>query len=208
MTAQLQFDDFVDAAPVALKRRPAGDDKPLLLTRAEIKLLGELSEECGRLLKITGLSTSHQVGAMHSALAGVEAAYGREWNGILKAAVAGIEACNQVMGVSPYIFQHTDGASRNLASPQRVALKEMGLRISLATRPMSLEDNDTALCMRAMVFAAIAAERGLIHLAIENFGAIIRTLHSELSPLREYIAWDDKTNALAARFANAKVKLP
>ncbi len=208
MTAQLQFDDFVGASPVALKRPAPSDGKPLLLTRPEIKLVGDLSEECGRLLKITGLSTSHQVRAMHSALSGVEAAYSRSCNGILNAAIAGLEACDQVMGVAPYIFQHTDGASRNLASPQRVALKEMGLRISLVSRPLSLEDNDTALCMRAMVFAAIAAERGLIHLAKENFGAVVRTLHSEISPLRDQIAWDETTNALAARFQTAKVKLP
>src|SRR5690606_7071667 len=97
---------------------------------------------------------------------------------------------------------------RNLPSPERIALKDMALRLHLAERCRSASEADAALCLRAMVCAAIAAERGLIHLAKENFGAVIRTLKHEESTLRDQITWTDELNNYARRFANAKVKMP
>lgn len=178
------------------------------LTSQEYKVLNDISQECLRLLDINGLSTSHQVNAMYSGIVGVEAVMSADWNAMLQIAVMGIQACDEVQGVSAYIFQNLDGANRNLASPQRIALKQMAIRLNLAERTQSSLEIDTAMCLRAMICASLTAERGLIHLTKENFAAVIRTVHREGSELSKLVTWTDELKNYGQRFANARVRMP
>ena len=145
---------------------------------------------------------------MYAGIIGIEAVLDNNINAVAQTALMGLRAIDEITGVSAYIFQHTDGANRNLASPERQAMKDLALRLHLAERSSKPAEVDAALCLRAMICAAIAAERGLIHIAKENFGAVIRTLNHEDSPLRNKVKWTDELEGYAHRFSRAKVKLP
>jgi hypothetical protein len=154
-------------------------------------------------------STLHQVRATYyAAIVGTEAVTARNANAIVQTALLALRELAEVQGVSPFIFQKRDDANRNLVPDERIALKAMAFRLAQAARPKNRADGDLAQCLRAFVCAAIAAERGLIHLAQENFGFIIQTIHSENCELRGEVTWTDELKALAQRWSRASVKMP
>lgn len=156
----------------------------------------------------TSYSTIHQVRATYAAIIGIEAILSNNLNAVLQSAVMGLEEIDEIQGISPYIFPKSDGAHRNIASDERAKLIEVSMRLGKSARPDNNGDVDKALCLRAFVCAAVAAERGLIHIAKENYGAIIRTLHRETCELRDQVAWTDTLCNYARRHANSKVKQP
>lgn len=207
MSAKMNLDALERAEPRVASRVPSRT-KPLQLTSQERKLLMAITEECQRLLKIKGLSTYHQVNTLYCGIVGAEAILDKNWNALAQTALMGLQSVERVEGVTPFIFEARDGASRNIVSPQRAELKNLALRLSLAERPHITDEANTALCLRAMINAAIAAERGLVHIAKTNFGAAIRTLHYEMTGLKPAVSWNDELVDYARRFANAKVAMP
>lgn len=207
MTYMFDFDSVEKSKPRPAKRTSAKSN-PLELTGAEKKILDDITKESLRLLDINGLSTSEQVNAMYSGIAGIEAILAKNWNGLVQSALMGLNSCDNVHSVSPYIFQHKDGANRNLASPQRKALKDMASRLATAKSPEAETQADIANCLRAMVCAAFAAERGILHIAKQNFGFAIRTLYHANASMRETISWTDELVGYAHRYARALVKMP
>src|SRR5690606_30501223 len=131
MTYTLDLENLEKAEPRAVKRTPK-NTKPLEFTAAERKALANIQTECERLLKINGLSTTHQVRTMYAGVVASEAILSKEWNALAQTAVMGLRAIEETTGVSPYIFHHTDGANRNLPSPERITLKDLALRLHLA----------------------------------------------------------------------------
>lgn len=207
MTYMFDFENTEKIAPKPPKRVSAKSN-PLVLTAAERTVLEDLTKESIRLLNINGLSTSEQVNAMYSGIAGIEAVLAKNWNALVQSALMGLLACDKIHSVAPYIFQHKDGANRNLASPQRKALKEMASRLTAAPQPSSDADNIAAQCLRAMVCGALSAERGVLHIAKQNFGFVIRAIHGDEGDMRRAIKWTDELNGYANRYARALVKIP
>ncbi len=160
------------------------------------------------LLNVPSASIIHQVRAAYSAFIGIEALMSHNMNAVAQAAIMGLKECDEVQGRADFIFNKCDGAHRNLASDERASLFELAMRLGKASRPSNEEDVTKALCFRALVCAAIAAEKGVMHLAKENYGAIIRALHREDCQLRSQINWTDELKNYARRHTNSSVKIP
>ncbi|QAY80471.1 hypothetical protein [Sphingosinicella sp. BN140058] len=204
--------------PRSIKRVPVGTNA-LDLTSAERKLLHEITvifegendnTHAGRgKLHISGLSTIHQVRAMHAAIVGIEALLTYNTNALIQSALMGLIEADEIQGVSPYIFDKQDDAGRHIVPPQRAGLIDLANRLGRATRPGRQVEIDRAKCLRALVCAAIAAERGLTHLIKHNLGVIIRTVHDEDSELRSQVKWTDELEGFARRHVRSTmVKMP
>ncbi len=126
----------------------------------------------------------------------------------MAAAEAGLHASFEVQNVSPYIICKQDEAKRNLASDQRNQLKDLALRLGHAAPAKTAIEADRAMCLRAMTYAAICADRGLMHLVKDNFGVVLVTLGAHSFEARSKIAWTDAHAALAQRYRNARVRMP
>jgi hypothetical protein len=222
-------------APRIVKRAPANTN-PLEITAAERRALNEITtifvgntDEINHrienepdkkkqakiredhkvgLINIPSSSAIHQVRATYAAIVGIEALMSDNINALVQTALMGLRELDEIQGVSPFIFGKKDGANRDLVPDERIALKDMALRLGQAARPKNDADVDRALCLRALVCAAITAERGLVHLAKENFGVIIRTLSHEYCELRNQVTWTDELQGFARRHARALVRVP
>lgn len=228
------FDSFEEFTPRAVKKAPVGTD-PLHLTSSERKTIDAITLQfvgnkdsmlakiaktdeaeakklqrniVAGMLNVPSSSIIHQVRSTYAAIVGIEAAEANNMNAVVQAALMGLRELAEVQGVAPFIFQKSDGASRNLVPDERVALKDLALRLGAAARTKTEADADRARCLRAMVCAAIAAERGLIHIAAENFGAVIATCHSPFCEFRSKIDWTEELHGYAARWSRATVKMP
>lgn len=207
MSYMLDLEVYEGVQPRIQKKAPTNTD-PLSLTRGENDLIDRVATEATRLLSINGLSTRPQVNVLYAALLGIQAVLSKNWNGLAGAASIGLTATDEVHGISPYILHEQDGAQRNIVHPDRAALKDLALRLGRAREPSAESERDAASCLRAMVCAAIAADRGLIHIAKENFGYVIRTLSREDCAMRRNITWTDGLLNFARRHARSLVKMP
>lgn len=208
MTEILDIDSIEGIAVRAARKRTPMNTDPLSLDKSERDVVDDVAEYIGQNLRIKSLSTYNQMLTFHAAIEGMEAALNGQWAAIAAAAEAGLRASFEVHHVNPYLIWKQDGAKRNLASDQRNALKDIALRLSHASRAETRVEADRAFCLRAMTYAAIAADRGLLHIVKDNFGAVINTLHADDFPARGEIVWTDGLNDLARRYRTARVRMP
>lgn len=181
---------------------------PLELTPPEKQALIDISLKCTRLLSIRSLASYHQVESLNAALLGMEAVLADEPNALAQACLMGLKAIDQIQAVSPFIFHNQDGANRNRVPIERTQLKDLALRLHLLKRSSNKSIADRALCLRALACAAISAERGLIHIAKENFGAALRILHNEQNSFSGAVTWTDELASYVIRHAASSVRLP
>jgi len=201
--------DNLDATAMRTVRKPMpANTNPLVLQEKERVVVDDVAKVIGENLKIRSFSAYDQMLTFHSAIEGIQAAARSDWATIVAAAQAGLNAALNITNVTPYLLCRQDGAKRNLASEQREALKNIAFRLVQAARPKKPIDEDRALCLRAMTYAAIAADRGLVHLVKENFGVVIATLHRESCEVRSEILWTPELTALAQRYRNARIRIP
>lgn len=208
MSHILDIESFEGTVTRVVRKKTEPNTNPLSLERAERKAVDDVAAEIDRNLKIKSLSTYDQMVTFHAAILGMEAAIANDWSGVAAAAQTGLEACFRVQNVTPYLICKQDEAKRNLASDHRNSLKDIALRLGHAARATTRIEIDRALCLRAMTYAAIAADRGLMHLVKDNLGTVVATLHQEDCPARGEIAWTDALTDLAKRYRMARVRMP
>lgn len=208
MSAILDLDSFEGVTSRPARRKCAANTNPLKIDSAERKTIDQISAEIERNLKIKSLSSYDQMVAFHAAVQCIEACLKGDWTALAASAQAGLEAALKVQAVAPYLICKQDGAKRNLASDQRLELNKMAMRLGQASRGASRTDEDRARCLRAATYAAIAADRGLLHLVKENLGCIIQTLYAEEFSARRDITWTPGLVDLARRYRMAKVRVP
>lgn len=208
MSRLLDLDTFEGVIAREPKRRTAIDTNPLKLDKAENDVVTEVVGLIAKNLEIQGLSTRKQFTVFHGAMEAMRAGLDRDWNGIAAAAQIGLCATFDVDTVNPYLLGKQDEAKRNLASDQRNELKNIAIRLGHAKEGKDEAEMDLALCVRAATYAAIAADRGLLHIVRDNLGAIIARLAREDCAGRSSIVWNDQLLDLSRRYRAARVKMP
>lgn len=208
MSHILDIDSFEGSISRTVKKRTPANTNPLSLDASERKTIKNVSDEIDRNLKIKSLSTYNQMLTFHAAINGMEAALAGDWAALASSAEAGLSASFEVQNVTPYLICKQDEAKRNLASDQRAALKELALRLGHAAPAKNPIDEARARCLRAMTYAAIAADRGLMHLVKDNFGAVLVTIGRDDFAPRKSLIWTDSMANLALRYRNARVQMP
>lgn len=207
MTHILDIDTIEGTVARIERKRTPANTNPLALEKNERKVVDQIADEiAGKLRPSSG--HYHQFLTFHAALQGMEAALSGDWQALLGAAETGLSATFEVQNVSSYLICKQDGAKRNLASDQRNALKELALRLGHAAPANSELEADLAKCLRAMTYAAIAADRGLMHLVKDNFGVVIVTIGAPTFGAKSKIAWTDALDNLSKRYRNAQVRMP
>jgi len=208
MTAILDLESFEGIASRPARRRAPTNTNPLKLENTERKAIDQVTAEIDRNLKIKSLSSYDQMTAFHAAIQCIEACLAGKWSALAASAQTGLEAALRVQNVSPYLICKQDEAKRNLASDQRAELQKMAMRLGHAAKAADRIDEDRARCLRAATYAAIAADRGLLHIVKENLGCIIKIMHDEEFPARGRIAWTQSLVDLAKRYRQAGVRVP
>lgn len=208
MSRLLDLDTFEGVVPREPKRRTPVDTNPLKLDKAEADVVDDVVGLIAKNLKIQGLSSHKQFTVFHAAMEAMQAGLARDWNAIAAAAQVGLMATFEIETVNPYLLGKQDEAKRNLASDQRIELKNIAIRLGHAKEGRDEAEIDLALCVRAATYAAIAADRGLLHIVRENLGAIIARLAREDCPGRRKIVWNDGLMDLSRRYRAARVKMP
>jgi hypothetical protein len=208
MTAILDLESFEGIAARPTRRRAPVNTNPLKLEGAERKAIDQVAAEIDRNLRIKSLSSYDQMTAFHAAIQCIEACLAGDWKALSASAQTGLEAALRVQNVSPYLICKQDEAKRNLASDQRAELQKMAMRLGHAAPAASRLDEDRARCLRAATYAAIAADRGLLHIVKENLGCIIKVMHDDEFPARGRIAWTQSLIDLARRYRSAGVRVP
>lgn len=208
MSHILDIDSFEGSISRTVKKRTPANTNPLSLDASERKIIKNVADEIDRNLKIKSLSTYNQMLTFHAAINGMEAALAGDWAALASSAEAGLSASFEVQNVTPYLICKQDEAKRNLASDQRAALKELALRLGHAAPAKTPIDEARARCLRAMTYAAIAADRGLMHLVKDNFGAVLVTIGRDDFAPRKSLIWTDNMANFALRYRNARVQMP
>jgi len=208
MSRLLDLDTFEGVVPREPKKRTTVDTNPLKLDKAETAVVEDVVGLIAKNLKIQGLSSRKQFTVFHGAMEAMRAGLDRDWNAIAAAAQIGIMATFDVDTVNPYLLGKQDEAKRNLASDQRIELKNIAIRLGHAKEGRDETEIDLALCIRAATYAAIAADRGLLHIVRDNLGAIIARLAREDCPGRRSVVWTDQLLDLSRRYRAARVKMP
>lgn len=208
MSRLLDLDTFEGVVAREPKRRTPVATNPLKLDKAESDVVEDVVGLIAKNLKIEGLSSRKQFTVFHGAMEAMRAGLDRDWNAIAAAAQIGLMATFDVETVNPYLLGKQDEAKRNLASDQRNEMKIIAIRLGHAKEGRDAAEIDLALCIRAATYAAIAADRGLLHIVRENLGAIIARLAREDCPGRRSVVWTDQLLDLSRRYRAARVKMP
>lgn len=202
----------IDTLDSACERptRPAAprNTDPLKFNAAEKKALEAIGKEIGRNLNNRSLSVFDQLNAFHHSIQAIEAAYAGDWNALASSVKSAIDSTLRIQNVACYIICKQDEAKRNLASDERGSLLQLSTRLSLAATPNTRLDEDRARCIRAAVYASIAADRGLLHILKNNLGAILATVSAEDFPARRQILWTDEITAYANRYRGSRIMVP
>ena len=112
------------------------------------------------------------------------------WQALMEKAADAINVAHTVTSVTPYIFHCVTESSRILPSDHRLDLKKM-LQRRFAIRLPNCDVEIAKLCLqRCAIASAISAEKGAIHIARQNLGAIFQQVH-ECEELRRSVKWSD-----------------
>lgn len=208
MNTLLDIDSLDSACERPQRPSAPRNTDPLKFNAAERKALESIGKEIGRNLNNRSLSVFDQLNAFHHSIQAVEAALEGDWNALAASVKSAIDSTLRIQNVACYIICKQDEAKRNLASDERASLLQLSMRLGLAETPKNRIDEDRARCIRAAVYASIAADRGLLHILKNNLGAILATIGAEDFPARRSILWTDEVTAYATRFRNSRVMVP
>lgn len=208
MPRLLDQDTFEGVVQTAPKRRTPTQTNPLKLDRSETDAVQDVVGLIEKNLSIQGLSSHRQFVVFHGAMEAMRSSLARDWNAIAASAATAILATFEVDAVNPYLLGKQDDAKRNLASDQRHELKAIAIRLGHAKEGRDPEEVDLALCLRASTYAAIAADRGLLHIVRENLGAVIARIAREDCPGRRSVVWNDRLLDLSRRYRASRVRMP
>ena len=191
-------------------QRPAAprNTDPLKFNASERKTIEAIGKEIGRNLNNRSLSVFDQLNAFHHSVQAIEAALKGDWNALAASVKSALDSTLRIQNVACYIICKQDEAKRNLASDERSSLLQLSMRLGLAATPRDRLDEDRARCIRAAVYASIAADRGLLHIIKANLGAILATLGADDFPARREILWTDEVKAYANRFRSSRIMVP
>ena len=204
----LDIDSIECAASRPVPKKAKINSNPLHFSGAEHRLISSISADLGKRLQIKSSAIYYQVLTFQSAIQGIQYALDGNWAALIGAAQSGLEASFNVQNTCSYIISKQDSANRDIASDERIGLKEIAMRLAHAAPSKNRIDADRAMCLRAMIYASIAAERGIIHIVQSNLGVVINTLHHVDFPERTQIAWTNEILDLAKRYRQARIKLP
>lgn len=128
----------------------------------------------------------------------VTAATGEAWEALVDSAVSAICTAHKVTSVTPYIFHNVSESSRILPSDYRADLKKMLQRRGLLRLPRCETEATKLAIQRCAIAAAISAEKGAIHIARQNIGAVLQQIHN-CDGLRELVNWTEERQAALCR---------
>lgn len=208
MTAILDIESFEGIAVRPQRHRIAANTNPLKLEQSERKALDEVTAKIIPYLSKQSLMKHEQMIAFHASIECMEACLAGDWSAMVASAQAGLEAALRVQSITPCLLSKQDEAARDLASDERAELHKIAMRLGHAAPAATRTDEDRARCLRAATYAAISADRGLLHLLKENLGCVIRTLAHDECPVRREVAWTESLLDLARRYRSAGVRVP
>jgi hypothetical protein len=208
MSRLLDLDSFEGVIGKQPKRQTPIDTDPLALDGKEKAVVKDVVELIAKNLTIVSKESHLQFMTFRYAMETMQAALDKDWIRIAAAATLGLKTTYDVKRIAPFLITKNDGAARNIVSDQRIELKGIAMRLSYAKEGRDAAEADLAFCVRAATCAAIAAERGLMHIVQENLGAIVSRLSRDDCPGRRKIAWTDEMLDYSRRYRAARIKMP
>lgn len=158
-------------------------------TSDENKALKELRHAISHKLALGYRPPQFQL--LNTAVEMINDATDENWDLLASKAAEAIDIAQSVTSVTPYIFHSVTESSRILPSEHRHELKKM-LQRRFAIRMVASETELAKLFLqRCAIAAAISAEKGAIHIARQNLGAILQQLHSS-EGLRGSVKWTEE----------------
>lgn len=129
------------------------------------------------------------------------------WQGVADIIALAIDKASNVPAVTPYIFHSADAASRIHPSSFRTDLKAILDRLNKLPWARTRDEEDLRAIARSAVAAAIAADKGAIHVTRQNLGHILQRIHASAS-LSAPINWHQTLKNALGRTAGNLYKAP
>lgn len=165
-------------------------------TTAEVTALAQLNAAIAEKLALGYRTPQFQL--LQATVDMVTAATTEDWATLAEGAASAICTAQKVTSVTPYIFHNVSESSRILPSDYRADLKKMLQRRSVMRLPRCETEAAKLSIQRCAIAAAISAEKGAIHIARQNIGAVLQQLHA-CEGLRCSVNWTADLRAVLCR---------
>lgn len=142
-----------------------------------------------------------------NAIAAIQSADDAEFNHVAKYAAAAIDIAFDVSTTTPYLFHVADSASRIHPSEHRANLNAILSRLNRQEWPATEEAEALLIMKKALISAAIGAEKGAIHIARQNLGFFLQKA-ATLPGFKKGIKWTPALLTTLSRTVGNVYKTP
>lgn len=208
MAFSMYLDSTTDSPLRSTVRPKLKKGNPLALSPEERASFNRYMDPVVRRMSVQVAASYPQIQALYSAMTALAAALKADWPTLCSAAVDGLDAIDRVTAVSFTLISQQDGAQRERPVPERAEFQTLALRLSMAEPLRNPLHNMRAQMIRASVHAIIAIDRGILHVATQNLGAIAAAVAGPDSLLADTFNPSDDERARAVRHARAVIKMP